>query len=68
MAYTSCIKGIEMYQKIKPLAFQLVLWDQKCCMKLGLLSDYSQSSTVSLLEFSESFHNHKFTNTEVLSL
>lgn len=68
MAYTSCIKGIEMYQKIKPFAVQLVLRDQKCCMKLGLVSDYSQSSTVSLMEFSQSFHNHSFTDTEVLSL
>lgn len=47
----------EIWQKINPVAFHLVLKDQSGWIRLGFLSDYDQFGTVSLVSFRKDLHN-----------
>lgn len=47
----------ENWQKMNPIAFQLVLRDQSGWARLGCISDYDQFGTVSLISLSKDLHN-----------
>lgn len=55
----------EIWQKINPIAFQLVLRDQSGWVRLGFVSDYDQFGTVSLVSFSKDLHNFWFMSSVV---
>lgn len=59
-----CMKCIEIWQKINPVAFQLILGYEGWAVA-GLNTDYSQFSNISLIMFSKKFHENKFTNSAV---
>lgn len=60
--FLCCMKDMEMWQEINPPVSQPVLGNQRGWVWLHLISDCSQFGTVSLLEFSENLHEHRFTN------
>lgn len=61
----SCVKRIEIWQKINPLVFQPVLRDQRGLVRLDLISDYNQNDTMHLVMFNKNFRYYGFTDSTV---